>query len=690
MIERKDSTPATETPVCFIPVFTEGGIQSHEEKCPRLGRISRPDSQFLQPGKTMHQRRTKIILRAAVAALPLIALTGCPKAERERTQEEADAAQLSYVAPGDFDDYYLFYSGGHSGQIFVAGIPSMRHIVTLPVFAPFPGKGYGYDDKSRAMLGDFTWGDVHHPALSKTDGVYDGRWIFVNDNAHNRVARIDLRDFKVKQILGPIPNTSGNHGSSFVTENTEYLFGGTRFSAPLPKGRHAPISEYESEYKGVFTAIAVDPESGEMETAWQVLTPPFNWDLASTGKGPSHGWAFFSCYNTEMAGEVLEVNASQLDRDLGAALNWQAAEQAIADGNFEEIDGIRVIDPAKAPGVLYFIPIGKSPHGMDVDPTGQWIVAGGKLQPTAGVYSFEKITAAIENEDFEDEKIGVPVLNFDSILEGEVPVGLGPLHTQFDGKGNAYTSMFIDSQVAKWRLPPWDDEDRGNLENVVVDKIDVHYNIGHLVIGGSDTREPYGDWLVAMNKHAVGRHLKTGPGIPETSQLIDISGDKMRMIKEAFTDKEPHFAQVIRADKLNPIEVYPRAESTHPEAVWDLDAAEVTRDGNEVTARMIVIRSRFVPDVVEAKAGDTITFHITNIEQTPGLSHGFGVGEHDVSGVIDPGETKSYTMTLKEPGVFPFYCTVFCSALHQEMQGYLIVAPADEGGESGQEEASGN
>lgn len=601
-----------------------------------------------------------------------VGITGCAPPEEADTRE---AAEISYVAPGNFDDYYLFYSGGHSGQVFVAGLPSMRHIVTVPVFTPFPGKGYGFDDASRAMLGDLTWGDVHHPALSQTDGVYDGRWLFVNDNANNRIARIDLRDFKVKQILGPIPNTSGNHGSSFLTENTEYVFGSTRFSAPVPIGRYAHPSQMEEEYNGVFTATSVDPQTGGMEVAWQVLTPPFNWDLSSTGKGPSHGWVFFSSYNTEMAYEVLEENASQLDRDYGAALNWRAAEQAIADGNFQEIGGVRVIDPAEAPGVLYFIPIGKSPHGMDVDPTGQWIVAGGKLQPTASVYNFEKITAAIENEDFEDVERGVPVLNFDAVIEGEVPVGLGPLHTQFDGRGNAYTSLFIASQVAKFRLPPWTDEERADLEQVVVDKIDVHFNIGHLVIGGSDTREPYGDWLVAMNKHAAGRHIKVGPGIPETSQMIDITGERMRMIKEAFTDKEPHFAQILRADMIDPIEVYPRAQSVHPEAVWSADDTGIDREGNRVTVRMIAFRSRFVPDIIEARAGDTIVFHVTNVEQTTGLSHGFGIGRLDVSGVIDPGETKTYTVVAERSGIFPFYCTVFCSALHQEMQGYLAIAP---------------
>lgn len=625
-------------------------------------------------------------MKAVAGVLPLVILTGCPPAQNGHLSDRSDAAARTYVAPGDHDDYYLFYSGGHSGQVFVAGMPSMRHIVTVPVFTPDPGVGWGFDDDSREMLGGMTWGDVHHPALSQTNGRYDGRWLFVNDNANNRVARIDLRDFVAKQILGPIPNTSGNHGSSFITQDSEYLFGGTRFSVPLPEGRYESPTKYADAYNGVLTAISIDPNSGEMEVAWQVLTPPFNWDLSSAGKGPSHGWVFYSSYNTEMAHTVLESNASQLDRDLGAALNWKAAEEAIAAGNYTEIGGVRVIDPTKAPGVLYFFPVAKSPHGMDVTPDGKWFIAGGKLSPTAGVYNFEKFLAAIEAKDFEDETLGIPVVNFDAILEGEVPVGLGPLHNQFDNKGNAYTSLFIDSQIAKWRLPPWTDAERADLEQVIIDKIDVHYNIGHLMVPGSDTREPYGEWLVAMNKHGAGRPLPVGPNIPETSQLIDITGEKMVMVAEAFTDKEPHFAQAIPAAELSPLEVYPRAENQHPKAVWSFDDTGITRDGNKVEVKMIAIRSRFVPDVVEVNEGDEVTFHITNIEQSSGQVHGFGVGILDINGSINPGETKSYTIKADKTGVFPFYCTVFCSALHQEMQGYFAVKPSGDSSEKSSEE----
>ncbi len=616
------------------------------------------------------------LLTAALTAPALALLAGCPEAEVQAP--DGTAAERSYVAPGEMDEYYLFYSGGHGGDVRVAGVPSMRHIKTIPVFNPNAAYGYGYDDGTREMLGDYTWGDVHHPALSKTDGVYDGRWLFVNDNAHNRVARIDLRDFKTKQIIGPIPNTSGNHGASFVTDDTEYLFGGSRFAMPLPRGRAAPLEEFANEYNGVITALAVDPDTGEMEVAWQILTPPFHWDLSSTGKGPSDGWLFVTSYNTEMAHTRLEIEASQLERDYSAFVNWRAAEQAVADGQYEEIDGVPVIDPGQVPGVMYYVPLAKSPHGIDVDPSGQWIVGGGKLEPSATVYNFEKFQAAIEAEDFEDEKRGVPVVRHDAVVEGMVPVGLGPLHTQFDGRGHGYTTLFIDSQVAKFRLPPWTDEEKADLEQVVVDRIDVHTNPGHLVIGASDTREPYGNWLVSMNKDAQGRHLPTGPQIPETSQLIDITGEQMQMVYEAFTDKEPHFAQIIRADKINAVGFYRRAENEHPHQVWSEDDTFVRRDGDVVEVGMRAVRSNFVPDNLEFRQGDTVRFHITNVEQTPGMSHGFGVGLHNVNVDISAGDTRTVTMQLDEPGVFPFYCTVFCSALHQEMQGYFVVYPPEE------------
>jgi nitrous-oxide reductase len=601
-----------------------------------------------------------------------------PQVPGQTTMSTGDvqkAAMATYVKPGNLDEYYLFYSGGHSGQVFVAGVPSMRHISTIPVFAPYPGTGYGFDEESKKMLGGYTWGDVHHPAVSKTDGDYDGRWLFVNDNANNRIARIDLRDFKTKQILGPIPNTMGNHGSSMVTSNSEYALVATRFSVPVPN-RYVPIEDYGSKYKGAVTGIRIDPKTGTMSIGWQVLTPPFNWDLGATGKGPSEGWAFWTSYNSERATGKLEVTSTQRDRDYLAIVDWKAVERAVKAGQTTLIEGVKTIDPAKVPGVMYLVPCAKSPHGVDVDPSGKYVICSGKLSPTATVFEFDRLQKTIAARDFSGHEDGIPVLNYDRSVLLEVPVGLGPLHTQFDGKGYAYTSLFVESVIAKWKLPPY--EKGVDPASLVVDKIPVHFNVGHLVTAHGDTRHPRGDFLIAMNKLSKGRHLNVGPSIPESSQLIDITGSKMAMLYESYTEPEPHFAQLVHASVLkNMIEFYPKSENKSPYAIWEPKKAKVVRSasGRTVEGWVYAIRTYFEPSRIQVQEGDTVILHITNAEQQRDEIHGFAVVGHNENIIIDPGETKTMKFVTGKYGVYPYYCTNFCSALHQEMQGYIEVVP---------------
>jgi nitrous-oxide reductase len=619
--------------------------------------------------KGAHMNLNKIKLKwfgagALLVALSAFALVSCGRApSTAELGGAAEAAVATYVAPGDTDEYYLFYSGGHSGNVYVAGVPSMRHISTIPVFAPYPATGYGFDEDSKKMIGSYTWGDVHHPAISETKGDYDGRWLFVNDNSNNRVARIDLRDFKTKQILGPIPNVSGFHGGSFVTPNTEYILAASRFSVPLPKGAYAPIEEYATKYNGVVSGVKVDPKSGEMSIGFQILTPPFNWDLGDAGKGPSEGWAFWTCYNSERATGKLEVTSTQKDRDYIAAVNWKEAEKAINEGKFKMISGAKVIDPKETPGIIYLIPCSKSPHGVDVSPDGKYVIGSGKLQSITTAFNFEKMMTAIQNKDFTGNEDGIPVLNYDKVKDAEVNVGLGPLHTQFDDQGYAYTSLFVESAIAKWKLGTWE----------VVDKIPVTYNIGHLCAAEGDTMHPSGKYVIALNKLSHGQHLNVGPSQPECSQLIGIGGEKMKLLYNAFTEPEPHYAQMIKADKLKPFEVYQKEDNKSPNAIWDVKDAGVTRSGSNVTVKMVAVRSSFEPNKIEVNQGDTVTIYITNIEQTTDELHGFGLGEYNINVVIDPGETKTIKFVADKPGVFPYYCTNFCSALHQEMQGYLLV-----------------
>jgi nitrous-oxide reductase len=597
----------------------------------------------------------------AVACAPS-APKGAQRAGGGATSDVAIAAQKTYVAPGDLDEYYFFASGGHSGQMYVYGVPSMRHLSTIPVFTPYPATGYGFDDESKKMLGDLTWGDVHHPSLSETGGDYDGRWLFVNE-MNGRVARIDLRDFKTKQIIGPIPNVSGNHASAFVTPNSEYSVVASRFSIPIPKGTVAGVDKYATDYKGVITGIKIDPKSGEMSFGWQVLMPPFNYDLGDAGKKASDGYVFFTSYNTEKATGKLEVTSTQKDRDYIAMIDWKLAEKSAAEGKGKMIGGVKVLDPKEIPGLVYFLPCGKSPHGVDVAPEGKWIVGSGKLQGVTTVFNIEKIQTAIKNKNFTGDEDGIPVLKYEDIKDAEVAVGLGPLHTQFGPDNWAYTSLFVDSAVAKWKMGTWE----------VVDKAPMSYSIGHLTSAEGDTVNPDGKYLVGLNKLSHGRHLSVGPSQPESLQLLDITEEKMKLLSDAFTEPEPHYAQMIKADKVHPIEVYPKEENKHPHAIWDVKDAGVTRNGNKVLVKMVAVRSTLTPTDFEVKAGDEVTIAITNIEQTTDELHGFGLLDYNINIVVDPGETKTVTFKARKSGVFPFYCTNFCSALHQEMQGYFIV-----------------
>lgn len=606
----------------------------------------------------------------AIVALLALSLAACaaPAAQNQQSVAGAEEAALkTYVPGGKLDEYYMFSSGGHSGQVFVYGIPSMRRLRTLNIFTTDPATGYGYSEESREMMQGFTWGDTHHPALSESGGEYDGRWLFINDNANARIARVNLETFQTEQILGPIPNLAGLHGGPFTTPNTEYVFGATRFPIPIPRGSYVPLEEFAEKFFGPVAGIKVDPASGEMKLAWEILLPPINLDLADAGKKDSDGWIFFSSYNTEMAYEQLEVNASQNDRDFIVALNWKAAEAAANAGQGTVSDGVPMLDPREIPGLVYLIPVAKSPHGADVSPDGKYIVGSGKLASQTTVYGFAEMQKAIEASDFEAEFWGLPVLNYANVRLAEVPVGNGPLHTQFDDKGFAYTSLFVDSAVAKWRIsPPWD----------VVDTVAVQYNVGHIAAAEGDSISPDGKWLVSLNKFAKDRYLSVGPSKPESLQLIDISGDKMKVVYDAPVDLEPHYAQIIKADKLTPLDIYPKDEA-RPNSVWTPAETRIERDGTDVRVYMIAVRSHFTPEMIEVNEGDHVTIYVTNIEQTIDESHGLGIDGYDINIQIDPGETKTITFTADKPGVWPMYCTNFCSALHQEMQGYVLVKPAE-------------
>ena len=626
----------------------------------------------------------------ALASVALLTFA-CATRQASNGLVAGDAAKAVYVAPGQYDEFYAFMSGGFNGQIGVYGLPSGRRLKTIPVFAQYPENGYGYSEETKPMLntsyGFIPWDDTHHPALSQTNGEDDGRWLFINANNTPRIARIDLTRFETEEIL-EIPNAGGNHGSPFVTQNSEYVMSATRFSVPVPN-TDMPIADFKKSFKGQISFIRAD-QPGKMRVEFQMIMPGFNYDLARAGKGPSNGWVFFTMYNTEQANSLLEVNASQNDKDFVAAVNWKAIEVCAKAGktknvaaeymhNFtdaftrqavsEKVTSVPQFAAKDCPGAVYFMPTPKSPHGADVDPTGEYIVAGGKLASVIPVHSFSKMIKAIEAKAFEGEIEGIPVLKYEATLAGEVKnPGLGPLHTEFDGKGYAYTSFFISSEVVKWKLGTWE----------VVDRVPTYYSVGHLMIPGGGTMKPNAKYLVAMDKITKDRYLPTGPELTQSAQLYDISGPKMKLLLDFPTEGEPHYAQAILASKIKDQQVkfYKLAESKAPHMVRSEKETGVSRDGKTVHVRMTAIRSHFSPDNIEGVlVGDTVLFHVTNLEQDWDVPHGFAImGAQNGELLIMPGETRTLKWIPRKAGIFPMYCTDFCSALHQEMQGYVRVS----------------
>ena len=579
---------------------------------------------------------TRMITLALIALAAIVGTTqlfGCAETGSARSR----AAEDVYVAPGEHDKYYAFLSGGQSGSVFVVGIPSGRLIREIPVFEPRAAYGYAVhpNDPRRREL-DSTggpWGDTHHPAPSETNGVYDGKYLWINDLANGRLARVRLDVFETDRIV-KIPNLQGAHGIAVVSPNTKYIGVNGEFEQPTD-GMVTNPAPYTS------VVAFVDPES--MQVKFEVRVNG-NIDIADSSKD---GRYFFSTvYNLEQGKDM--GGMIQFDRDALAAIDIAAAEQAVADGKAEVRNGVPIVDPANVPGVLTLIPVPKNPHGVNVTPDGRYAIASGKLSPTVTIVDTKTLKIVAEPE-----------------------VGLGPLHTTFDDRGNAFTSLFLDSQVVKWNI----DKAVAGTSDYIVDRINVHYNIGHLQAAGGETMKPHGDYLLALNKLSKDQYLPVGPDMPEAQEIIDISGEQMRMLAAFPTPPEPHDA-VFMASSLLKGKV---------KQVFDLDAHAVAA-GNEsvvrtapnaVTVNMTMIRSAYTPETIEVREGDRVTFRMTNVETIRDMTHGFALPDHGLNVSLPPGATKEITIDTPKPGVYWFYCTNFCSALHLEMRGRLIVQPKD-------------
>ncbi|AOO64154.1 Sec-dependent nitrous-oxide reductase [Sulfurospirillum halorespirans] len=622
------------------------------------------------------------------------------KVMKARGLSEADVvrAAKTYNPTGVHDKYLAFSSGGQSGQVLVYGVPSMRLLKYIAVFTPEPWQGYGFDEESKKVLDqgkirgkDITWGDTHHPALSETDAKADGKWLIINDKANPRIAVIDLSDFETKQIVVN-PVFKSEHGGSFFTQDSEWIIEAAQYAAPFDNNYH-PIEDYKESYRGGVTMWKFDPKHGRIQEkdSYTIELPPYMQDLSDAGKKVSHGWGFTNSFNSEMYTGGIEVGMppneagmSRNDTDYLHVYNWKKlAELAKDPKNVKVINGHRVVpmDIAVKNDALFLIPEPKSPHGVDVDPTGEYIVVCGKLDTHASVYSFSKIQTLIKNKDYAGtDPYGIPILDMKKALHGQLELGLGPLHNQYSPiDGEIYTSLYVDSQVVKW-----------NFKTLkVLDRVNVHYNIGHLAGMESNTADPQGEYIIALNKLSIDRFNNVGPLHPQNHQLIDISGNKMDLLVDMpIPLGEPHDVVTIRASKLHPKVRYEMGTNSRTEQISEgktlAGQERIERKGNDVKVYATLVRSHINPERITVNKGDNVTIYMTNLERAEDETHGFTVDNYNVHASVEPGKVATVKFKADLEGVFPYYCTEFCSALHLEMMGYLMVKDPNKKYESAQ------
>lgn len=620
--------------------------------------------------------------------------------DRGLTIEDLLAAAKTFTPSGMKDEFIIFSSGGHSGQVHVIGVPSMRLLRTIAVFTPEPWQGWGYG-VGNDILADGNvagkpnlWGDTHHPSLSETEGDYDGEWLFINDKINARFAVIDLRDFETKQIIKN-PLTVSNHGLC-VTPNTDYVIESSQYGVPMGSG-YAPLDEYKETHRGSLIMWKFDRKKGRIDKSksFALELPPYWQDLVDAGKVASDGYLFVNSLNTEMAtGGIqdkkppFEAGVSRNATDYLHIIDWRKAEAVFAAGGAEMVSGFPVIslETSIREGLLHLTPESRSPHGVDISPKGDFVVVAGKLDPHVTIYSFDKIKKAIEAKTYSgSDQFGIPVLDFDTVVEARVELGLGPLHTQFGNDGYAYTSLFLDSAVARWTLGGSYGPGTPEPDWTLVHKTPVQYNVGHIGAAHGDTVNPQGHYLVSYNKWSVDRFHHPGPLLAQNFQLIDISGKstKMPVIYDMPVGfGEPHYAQIMNAKLLKSWSIYPEIGwDPHTQSMDPLAPKKgqerIVRNGDTVEVYMSVVRSHFNPEHITVKQGDKVVWRLTNIERAIDAVHGFAVPAYNISASLEPGETIKVEFVADTPGTFPFYCSEFCSALHLEMMGYFMVEPKD-------------
>ncbi|MGF1510280.1 MAG: cytochrome C [Myxococcota bacterium] len=602
--------------------------------------------------------------------------------ERDLDEYAQIAAAKTFVPTGAHDTHLILYATGTSGRLAVAGLPSMRILKYVGVFTPEPWQGFGYDDESMDLIYEsrredlvYSYGDSGQPALSETKGRYDGKALFFVDGANGRVAVLHLDDFETKQIVtNPVFRSSSVDGA--VDPETRYLLQTSRFPE-IPGGAFEELdSNFGARLRGGLTLWRYERGSGDHggrignEGSFTVLLPPYLQSQTDAGKAVTKGkiYTVAACAQPPSAFAGMDRCPEGAPGILHVVdvLRAQAAAQqsSLRIGSQVVVD----LESAVERGVLKQYELPPAPRRIGISPDGRRAVVTHEVGAEVTIVELTRLDELADRAKL--DAFGVPTVALEELKLLEAQVGGPSVDVTFSGPQDAFVSVHEPPRIVRIHL------DTGRTQA----SIDLETPPGRLTFPGGRSAEPKGTYLVSMNKSPSGRLPGVGPHKPMNPMLFDVAEGEITPLYEGSVPQATDLAGLaLSADLLDPIVRYPAGTDTRTNELAPYATLpgneRVEREGNRVHVFGTLIRSHITPEITEVEVGDVVTFHLTNLEQAQDQTHGFTVSTYNVHGSWEPGKVASVTFTADREGIFPYYCTEFCSALHLEMMGYLLVRP---------------
>ncbi len=614
------------------------------------------------------------ILLAVSASLPVKAQQTLNDVKKERGLTDGDvlAAVKTFMPRGGRDEYFGFVGTGNSGTMIVYGIPSMRIYKYVGVFSPEPWQGYGYDDESSLLLKKSSlddkidwYGDMRYPGFSETNGNYDGKHLFYSDGANSRIAMLDLEDFETKQVLSHPLFLSAFPGVA-VTPNTDWIIQTSEFPATW----NAKSSDLKS---GItfwnFHKVEKTTKTGHAgrilkEKSVTLELPPYVMGYSDAGKFGSDG------YMTGLA--------SKDGKNYVYLVNYKKVV-GMKTKNINNFAVVPFADALKA-NAIAMIELPAKATFVKVTPKGKYFIT---VSDETNVFDFNKAIKALNAKTFKGKTDdNIPLLDAATVKHGSIKLGNGVVDVTFEYRPNtAYASVFNDKKIVRW-----------NFETLKkTGELTLDFKPGQLMVPQGMSASPHSNYLTAVDKEGLYKNfISVGPVRPSFQHLIDISGDKM---SDLYTMSLPqcnmYGSVAVLRTTIKPIIRYPTGTNSRTGEISPFKTVagkeKIERKGNRVHVFGTLIRSHITPEIVEVNQGDIVTFHLTNLELAEDETHGFTIDTYGKHGSFEPGKTASLTFVADREGAFPYYCTEFCSALHLEMEGILMVKPKHWKGATGGE-----